>query len=105
MAFFSKFYPFLAYIPSIIFRIPPPSQPKNTAESNHLNVNNSLIAEFELNEDAEILNYKEEETVHDSQQVEEINLGTDEDPQIVKIAITRDLTERHRWVDFLKQYK
>ena len=79
---------------------------QNSIEHDHPNVNNLLIAESESNNDIGTPNDKQEKRpVQISQQIKEINLGTEEEPQMVKIADTADAAESQKWVEFLKQYK
>ena len=78
------------------------SSPNN---DNHSTINNDVIAETEFNKEIELDGEKKIVSIPLEVQVETINLGTEEEPRLIKVAAIPNEEERRRWVHFLREYE
>jgi hypothetical protein len=85
-------------------RIPHPNQSPPNCD-NRSAINTDLIAETEFNKEIELDEEKKIVSIPLEVQVETINLGTEEEPRLIKVAAIPNEEERRRWVQFLREYE
>jgi hypothetical protein len=85
-------------------RIPHPNQSSPNCD-NRSAINTDLIAETEFNKEIELDEEKKIVSIPLEVQVETINLGTEEEPRLIKVAAIPNEEERRRWVQFLREYE